>query len=263
LSYEEEVLEGVSSIKNLPLPIKVISWTILGVVIVLLALPFIFLVLPFVLLVRWVKTMRNKGAEEDDWLKDLLPKWLSEVLRGDLLLGMYLGVGAGVWAISVTAVEGSESSDLIGLAGAAVGLLAVTLAVMGLLMGFLSDRTEKMIMMYGGVKGFFRPFKFTAWVSAIAILVCVAGAIDATRVFTDDKTGAVITHPGPTWLAAVLYGASVWLFVWAVIGVAQLVGVFLKWGRVRELMPDKDVKVSVDMPESEPIKVTLEIKKAP
>ncbi len=192
-------------------------------VIVVLALPFIFIVLPFVLFVRWINKLRHSGVDEEDWLYDFVPEWLYDLLTGDVLLGMYLGLGAGIWAVSVKAVEGSESSDLIGLAEAAVGPLGVTLAAMALLIAFLNDRTEEHIRENeGGVAVFFRPFRITAWVSAAAILFCVVGAIDATTV-TTNHTGAVITNPGPTWLAAALYGASVWLFVWAVVGVAQLV----------------------------------------
>lgn len=206
-------------------------------VIVVLVVPSVFLVLPFVLFVRWISKLRHGGVGEEDWLYDFVPEWLYDLLTGDVLLGIYLGLGVGLWAISVKAVEGSESSDLIGLAQAAVGLLAITLAAMGLLIAFLNDRTEEHIReKEGGVAVFFRPFRITAWVSAAAILFCVAGAIDATTV-TTNQSGAVVTNPGPTWLAAALYGASVWLFVWAVVGVAQLVNIFLIWARVREATP--------------------------
>jgi uncharacterized membrane protein len=139
----------------------------------------------------------------------------------------------GIWATTVKAVEGTESSDLIGLAEAGVGLLAIVLALMGLLMGFLSDRTEKLVRESGGITEFYRPFKLTAWISALAILMCIAGTIDSSSV-TRNTLGNVVTSPGPTWLAAVLYGACVWVFVWAVIGVAQLVRIFILWGRVKE-----------------------------
>lgn len=200
-------------------------------------LPFIFLVLPFLLFWRSVNRLRNDGVEDEDWFSEHLPTWATDLLRGDLVLGMYLGLGMGIWATAAKAVEGTESSDLIGLAGAGVGLLAIVLALMGLLMGFLSDRTEKLVMQSGGIKEFYRPFKLTVWISAFAILICIAGAIDSSSV-TKDKLGNVVTSPGPTWLAAVLYGASVWVFVWAVIGVAQLVRIFILWGRVKEHTPE-------------------------
>ncbi len=200
-------------------------------------LPFIFLVLPFLLLWRSVNRIRNKGVEDEDWFTEHLPTWATDLLRGDLVLGMYLGLGMGIWATTVKAVEGTESSDLIGLAQAGVGLLAIVLALMGLLMGFLSDRTEKLVRESGGITEFYRPFKLTAWISALAILMCIAGAIDSSSV-TRNTLGNVVTSPGPTWLAAVLYGASVWVFVWAVIGVAQLVRIFILWGRVKEETPE-------------------------
>lgn len=159
-----------------------------------------------------------------------LPDAVSDLISADVFFGCVLGVGAGIWATNVKAIEGTESADLIALAGAAVGLLAVTLAVMALLMGFLSGRTERLIQDAGGIEGFFRPFKISARVSALAILFSVAGAIDASS-FSKTSAGTTIT-PGPSWLAAALFGISIGFFVWAVVGVAQLVRLFLDWGKL-------------------------------
>jgi hypothetical protein len=168
----------------------------------------------------------------------MLPPTLNDLLSKDLGIGTLLGAGAGFWAIKVSAVEGTESSDLIALAGAAVGLLAVVLAVMALLMGFLSDRTERLIVAGGGVRPFFRPFRIIAVISALAILSGVAGAIDSSSVKV--VKGSVVTHPGPTWLAATLFGVAVWFFVWAVIGTTQLVRIFIDYGELRSNIPDDE-----------------------
>jgi hypothetical protein len=150
---------------------------------------------------------------------------LKDVLWWDLAAGCILGAGAGYWAISVKAVEQTQSTDLIALAGAGVGLLAATLAAIALLLGFMAGRTLDLIADYG-LESFVRPFRIIAIVAAIAILTSIAGAIDASSV---TKTGV---SPGPLTLASVLFGVAVWFFVWAVVGVAQLVRIFIRYGNV-------------------------------
>ena len=172
----------------------------------------------------------------EHWLRERLPPTVNDILSRDAIIGTLLGAGAGVWAIKASAIEGTESSDLIALAGAAVGVLAIALAVMALLMGFLNDRTERLITAAGdtpaeGVRDFFRPFKIVAVISALAILASIAGAIDASSVHT--VKGSVVTLPGPTWLAVTLFGIAIWFFVWAVIGATQLVRIVVEYGQLR------------------------------
>lgn len=186
----------------------------------------------------WIRLLRKLERR----IRDHLPDPVNDVLGLDLILGCLLGLGMGIWATKVKSIEGTESTDLIALAGAAVGLLAITLAVMALLMSFLSGRTEKLIQDTGGTTAFFRPFKITARVSALAILASVAGAIDASTV---GKAGSgITTTPGPSWLAATFFGVSIWFFVWATIGVVQLVGIFTDIGalhyRVKRDPPNED-----------------------
>jgi hypothetical protein len=169
-------------------------------------------------------------------IRGIFPDTVNDVLSKDLIIGGLLGAGAGVWAIKASAIEGTESSDLIALAGAAVGLLAIDLAVMALLISFLNDRTEQLIKDAGGVGAFFRPFRITAIISALAVLVSVAGAIDASSVHV--VKGSVVTHPGPTWLAVTLFGIAIWFFVWAVIGTTQLVRIFIGYGELRSDIPE-------------------------
>lgn len=180
--------------------------------------------------------LRARLHSVEEQFRTRLPPAINDLLSKDLIIGSLLGAGAGVWAIKASTIEGTEDSDLIALAGAAVGLLAITLAVMALLIGFLNDRTERLIMAAGGVQDFFRPFKITAIVSALAVLASVAGAIDASSVHI--VSGSVVTSPGPTWLAVTLFGIAIWFFVWAVIGVTQLVRIFVDYGELRASMPE-------------------------
>ena len=178
-----------------------------------------------------LQRLKTDFRRQNERLREHLPPGLSDLLSTDLLFGCLLGAGAGLWAISARAVEGTESTDLIALAGAAAGLLAATLAVMALLISFLSDKTADLIADAGGVRSFFRPFRIIALISAAAILASVAGAIDASKVSDGSRA---TTSPGPTWLAAVLFGVAIWFFVWAVIGVAQLVRIFIEYGQIHQ-----------------------------
>jgi hypothetical protein len=175
----------------------------------------------------------NPVRRLEESVRSRLPDRVNDVVSSDLGLGLLLGAGMGFWAISKKTVEGTESSDLIGIAGASVGVLAVTLAVLAIAIGFWNSPIQQLILDAGGVKAFSRPFWITSVVSAVAILVSIAGAIDASSVSTT-KAGHVITSPGPTWLAATLYGIAVWFFVWAVVGAVQLVRIFVGYGETRE-----------------------------
>lgn len=172
---------------------------------------------------------------------------LRTALASDLYLGCALGAGAGYWAISASAVEHTESTDLLTLAGAGVGLLAATLAAIALLLAFMTGRTLDVIRKTGGVAAFMRPFRLIAIVDALAILASVAGAIDSSSV---TRSGAI--SPGPTDLASVLFGVAIWFFVWAVVGVAQLVRIFINYGNVHLRATKEDDDDSPDAPADRP-----------
>jgi hypothetical protein len=169
---------------------------------------------------------------------------LRTALAADLYLGCTLGAGAGYWAIAASAVEHIESGDLLALAGAGVGLLAATLATIALLLAFMTGPTLDVIRGTGGLDPFVRPFRLIAIVDALAILASVAGSIDSSSI---TKSGAV--SPGPTDLASVLFGVAIWLFVWAVVGVAQLVRIFIDYGNVH-LKATEDEEDDDDSPDA-------------
>jgi hypothetical protein len=144
----------------------------------------------------------------------------------DFAVACLLGAGAGYWAIRSHAIESTESTDLYTLATAAVGLLAIALATLALLTGFLSGKTARDLRdRKGNIRGFFRPFVFVTIISGLSLLASVAGAIDssATNLSTNQTDK----------LQAVLFGVSIWFFVWATIGVMLLVRTVLTYGEVR------------------------------
>ena len=136
----------------------------------------------------------------------------------DLLLGLLLGAGMGIWALQKPVLV-EEPTVLLAISGAAVGLLAVTFAALTLLMGFLRG-FYRQIISHLGLVPFYRPFKIVAWVSAAAVIVALAGALDA--------------GPGPRKLRTVLFGLSVMFFVWAVLGIVQLVRILIQYGQKEE-----------------------------
>ena len=93
------------------------------------------------------------------------------MLDWDAVLGCAAGAAVGLWAVHSHAIESTESTDLYARAGAAVGLLAIALAVLALLTGFLSGRTAYILRgRKGGTYEFFRPFKLIARISESPLL---------------------------------------------------------------------------------------------
>jgi hypothetical protein len=104
-----------------------------------------------------------------------------------LILAVAAGVALGVWAASKPKVLGEEKDALIAMAGAMVGLLAITLAAMTIVLGFLENFFGDLIEVLG-LKSFFRPFKWLAWMSAAAALVSFGGIIDGMTSKTDVRS---------------------------------------------------------------------------
>lgn len=125
-----------------------------------------------------------------------------------ILPGFVLGAGAGFWVANSSKVLSEETAVLSAAAGADVGLLALTLAAMTIVIAFLDGFFGALIQSYG-IRNFFYPFVLVAFVSAGAAIVNFAGALD-------DGTG-------PAKAQDVLFGAAVWLTVWAITGAFGLV----------------------------------------
>jgi Photosystem II protein. len=63
---------------------------------------------------------------------------LRDIVSVHTVTGVLLGIGAGIWAISVHKVLQDEATILLAVMGAAVALLAVILAAVAIMAGFLS-----------------------------------------------------------------------------------------------------------------------------
>jgi hypothetical protein len=125
-----------------------------------------------------------------------------------ILAAVVAGVAIGLWAASTEKVLGQESVVLLAMAVATVGLLALTLAAMTIVLGFLTDVFGELIEKLG-LNAFFRPFKVVAVVSAGAGLVSFVGAIDSVS--------------GSGDVRASLFGLATCLTVWAIVASVILV----------------------------------------
>jgi hypothetical protein len=142
-----------------------------------------------------ITTYRRLRAVVHDWRMGLSEPWRT-LFDFDTLFGAAAGIGMGWWAVHSHAIEKTESGDLYALAGAAVGLLAVTLAVLALLTGFLSGQTALIIRnQTGGTDGFFQSFKVVVFASGLSVIACVAGAIYANSI-TLSMTGTSRSEAG-------------------------------------------------------------------
>jgi hypothetical protein len=183
-----------------------------------------------------------RPLENESLLKDLL-------LDPPLYAGILLGVLGGLWAINAITwttvrtnghlvrhllryVLAQESGVALGMAGAALGLLAVTLAVLTLMGTVLEGWASKLVV--GGpdgtasrrrFDGFFRPFRIVATVSAAATVSAFGAAMDSAS-----------THPV---VQAILFGLAIWLLIWAIAGAVQLVHNFVRYARIVYKVPPK------------------------
>jgi hypothetical protein len=139
------------------------------------------------------------------------------ILQPDLGVGAIIGVGIGFWAYYKHSVRLDEGIVLTTDIGASVGLLAVTLAAMTLILGFLQGFYASLIRrVRGGAKAFFYPFKVIAVVSGAAAISGIVSSLDA--------------NTSSRQLSSILFGLSVGLLIWAIIGAVQLVFIFVGHG---------------------------------
>jgi hypothetical protein len=148
-------------------------------------------------------------------------------------MGVALGTGTGIWAGTTDRVLDQESVVLLAAAGAAVGLLAVTLAAMTLVIAFLEGFFGELIREFG-IRRFFRPFVVVAIVSAGAALVSFAGAMDSSA--------------GPKWTKDLLFGVAAGLLVWSIVGAVGLVLTLVSYADLRESIAGIPRRYRRDMP---------------
>jgi hypothetical protein len=131
-------------------------------------------------------------------------------------LGVVVGVGIGFWAAYEHSVRIREGVVLTSDVGAAIGLLAVSLAAMTIVLAFLDGIYKNVIRKKGGVDAFFRPFKLVAVLSGAA---AIAGIVSSLQ-----------SNTRPFDLSDAVFGLSVGLLVWAIVQSVQLVFVLAAHG---------------------------------
>lgn len=135
----------------------------------------------------------------------------------DFWTGVVVGIGVGFWAYYKHSVQLDEGGVLNTDIGASVGLLAVTLATMALIIGFLQGFYADLIRSVpDGEREFFYPFKVIAVVSGGAAISGLVSSLDADS--------------SPLRLSSILFGLSVGLLTWAIVGAVQLVFIFVGHG---------------------------------
>jgi hypothetical protein len=89
--------------------------------------------------------------------------WLAGARAQDtaIVLAALLGAAVGYWAVRSGRVLGAESNVLLATGQAATGLLALTLAAMTIVLGFLDDYFGRVVDRIGLGK-FFQPFRLLA-----------------------------------------------------------------------------------------------------
>lgn len=138
---------------------------------------------------------------------------LSDSFGLDTLIGVAVGAGAGVWGALVHNGLEHEETILLTIGTADVALLAVILAAVALMAGFLNGFFGRVIEAASSTWGFFRPFQIVAWVSALGAMLCFAGAIDASHSSRDSRAG--------------IFAAAICLSAWAIVGTVFLVREFI------------------------------------
>ena len=131
-------------------------------------------------------------------------------------IGVVAGVGIGFWAAYRHAVRVREGVVLTSDIGAAIGLLAVSLAAMTIVLAFLNGIYKRVIAKYGGPEEFFRPFELVAVLSGAAAITGIVSSLES--------------NVTPLNLSSALFGLSVGLLTWAIVQSVQLVFVLAEHG---------------------------------
>lgn len=157
------------------------------------------------------------------------------LLSPDFLVGVPLGLGIGVLPALIPALLVNGFAFMATLAAISAGIAALVLTPMALLLGVFNPAFKSVLAKTpGGVAGTFVPF---AQVALIAAGACVASLVVA--ILTPLAAG---TFPVVIWIAV---GVPVALFLWAVIGCAQ-VTVYLV-GMVRAAQTTEALQTRIDV----------------
>jgi hypothetical protein len=159
-------------------------------------------------------------------------------MSADFRIALPIAIGVGFWSGLVGGVLSEETSVLESAGGAAIGILAVTLAAMTFLLAFMDESYTRLIKDAGSIYALYRPFRLVSIVSGAAALICFMGAIDG--------------NSGPRTLRFIFFAAGMGLFSWAVVGAIQLVKILLRHGARRQAwfaLAEDEVQGPVEPPD--------------
>jgi hypothetical protein len=159
-----------------------------------------------------------------------------DFFRAYFWISTLLGIGGGVWAVSVHKVLNGEQTILLSLATADVALLAVIFAAVALMGSFLRGSYGHVLKTAVSLSNFFFPFMLVAVVAAAGTLVSFAGAMNS-----GSGTEA--------WRAAI-FGLAVGLTTWTVAGTVWLTSIFVEYAvDEREAADDEKEQVAQEAAE--------------
>lgn len=154
---------------------------------------------------------------------------LSKLRFGEIPWGLIGGTLAGAAAASLSeqyrAVLNEDPTISLTITGAAIGLLAVTIAVMTLVLGLRTGLYKDIIAAAAdpdqpkddqGIEEFLSPFRQVAVLSAGAAVVSLISLLFGPSQGYPNGTG-------PRPLEVAIFGIGVWLFVWAVLTTVRLI----------------------------------------
>lgn len=145
-------------------------------------------------------------------------KW--SVQSVDTAIGTAAGVLAGIAGHSVHGLLAHATNVVYAEIALAAAILAVVLTALSVLVAFLGDEFVAFLRTSGiGVEGAMRPYKVTAVISSLGVVVGLGTAIAWS-----------VADP---WTRDVLFATSTGLTVWAVVGTAQLIFLTAWFGQLR------------------------------
>jgi hypothetical protein len=152
-------------------------------------------------------------------------RWLSGNTRipWGIIAGTLVGAAAASLSDQFRGVLNEDSAISLAIAGSAIGLLAVIIAVITLVLTLRTGLYRDIIAAADpdgagdqGIQNFLSPFRQVAVLSAGAAIVSLISLLFGPS--QDFPKGT-----GPEPLEVTIFGIGVWLFVWAVVATVRLI----------------------------------------
>lgn len=144
-------------------------------------------------------------------------------LAWDLPTSLLVGAAAGFLSGWKGQVREHATPVLFAEAALSIALLAIVLTALSIFVVFLGEEYQAILRETPrGLSGAFRPYVLVAWISAIATLLCLLGAL--------------AWPVSAWWLKALVLGSGTWLSAWALLGTTQLLGITAFHGEMRSMV---------------------------